>query len=89
MKTGANRRSSDFGTQVQKLSLIILHLLAVKHFEKKQNKNSQEDHLMNAAKSMGGRGRDVKLGKGRNEGVKATVSGLGESAREAMKKMTP
>lgn len=44
---------------------------------------------MKAAKSMGGRGRDVNLGKGRNEGVKATVSGLGESAREAMKKMTP
>lgn len=84
MKTGANRRSSDFGTRVHKQSVMILHLLAVKHFEK--NKNSQEDHLMKAAKSMGGRGRDVKLGKGRNEGVKATVSGLGESAREAMKK---
>lgn len=87
METGANRRSSDFGTQVQKHSVMILHLLAVKHFEKK--KISQEDHLMKAAKSMGGRGRDVNLGKGRKEGVKATVSGLGESAREAMKKMTP
>lgn len=48
----------------------------------------KKDHLMKAAKSMGGRGRDVKLGKGRNEGVKTTVSGLGESARVAMRKMT-
>lgn len=45
-----------------------------------------KDHLMKAAKSMRGRGRDVKLGNGRNEGVKATDSGLGESARES--KMT-
>lgn len=37
---------------------------------------------MKAAKFTGGRGRDVKLGKGRNEGVKATDSGLGEPARE-------
>lgn len=39
---------------------------------------------MRGDRSMGGRGRDAKLGKGRNEGVKTAVSGLEASAEETI-----
>lgn len=62
-----------------------LLLLLVNVFQKKTGKKTERHkHLMKGDRSMGGRGRDAKLGKGRNEGVKTAVSGLAASTEETI-----